>query len=127
LPNFVATTECMADNPLLDNEFYLILGNKIRLARKEKGLDQESLAKCLNLTRTSVINIEKGRQRPSVHQIWLIAFHLQFSITELIPAPDIQVTISNWTAKVQNHSEIADDAQKKIVLSFISATRNPKS
>jgi transcriptional regulator with XRE-family HTH domain len=114
----------MSENLLLDCDFYTILGNKIRLARKEKGVDQESLAKCLNLSRTSVINIEKGRQRPSIHQIWLMAYHLQFPILDLIPPPDLQASIDNWTEKVQNHMEIEDDIQKKIVLNFISATRN---
>ena len=114
----------MSENLLLDRNFYIILGNKIRLARKEKGVDQESLAKCLNLSRTSVINIEKGRQRPSIHQIWLMAYHLQFPILDLIPPPDLQVSINSWTEKVENHLEIADDVQKKIVLNFISATRS---
>ncbi len=116
----------MDENQVNDTNFYAVVGSKIRLARKEKGIDQETFAKCVQLTRTSIINIEKGRQRPSVYQMWLMAQHLNLTITELIPPLDIGIRMDDWTEKVENNEVVEDDDQKKVLMSFITATRITK-
>lgn len=116
----------MSKKTVTDSDFYIIVGNKIKLARKEKGIDQESFAKCINLTRTSVINIEKGRQRPSIYQIWLMAQYLNVSITDLIPPLDLKVQIDDWTEKVKNNTLVSDENSEKQLIGFISATRLSK-
>jgi transcriptional regulator with XRE-family HTH domain len=113
----------MNDNPSIKGDFYAILGNKIRFARKEKGHDQQSFAKCVNLTRTSIINIEKGRQHPSIHQLWLMAKFLNIAIVDLIPPLDLKVRIDDWKEKIENNVSIEDEGQKKALMNFISATR----
>lgn len=48
---------------------YVALGGKIRLIREAIGLSQEELSKRVKLTRTSLTNIEAGRQRILVDDV----------------------------------------------------------
>lgn len=109
--------------PAFQSDFYIAVANKIRLARQVKGVDQESLARLLNLTRTSIINIEKGRQRPSTFQLWLMARFLDISITELIPPLNLQSQVDDWTEKVKENTEVKNEEDQRVLINFISATR----
>ena len=68
-----------------ENQFYQTIGQNISSVRIKKGINQEELAKRLNLSRPSIANIEKGNQRPSVYIIVQIALILGVEITDLIP------------------------------------------
>ena len=65
---------------------YRLVGERVRKARKRLGISQEDLAKRLGKTRTSIVNIEAGRQRPPVHVLWSIATHLKTEIALLLPS-----------------------------------------
>jgi transcriptional regulator with XRE-family HTH domain len=65
-------------------QFYLKVGRRIAEIRNGK-MTQEALAKELSLTRTSVINIEKGRQQILLHTLIDIARILQVSPIEFLP------------------------------------------
>lgn len=69
-------------------KFYSDLGENIKELRQKKGYSQEDLAIFLNLTRTSVVNIEKGRQRPPIHTLSEIASFLNVHIYDLFPSAD---------------------------------------
>lgn len=47
---------------------YQAIGARIRMIREAVGIDQATLAKRVRLTRTSLTNIEAGRQRISLHR-----------------------------------------------------------
>jgi len=66
-------------------KFYQLLGTRIRDARKLAGLKQEALASYLDLTRASVVNIEKGRQHPPLHLLYDISKILKVELCSLIP------------------------------------------
>ncbi|RKF32292.1 hypothetical protein BCY89_13930 [Sphingobacterium siyangense] len=68
-----------------EEEFYLDLGLNISRIRNRKQISQEGLADFLKLSRPSIANIEKGRQRPSILTLALIANYLKVDISELIP------------------------------------------
>src|SRR5688572_1225429 len=70
------------------DKFYLDLGEAIKNQRTHKGYSQEDLAKFLTLTRTSIVNIEKGRQRPPLHTLYDLASFLDVQITDLFPTED---------------------------------------
>lgn len=72
----------VADNP---DAFYPQLGQRLRERRKRRGITQEEVASFLHLNRTTVINIEKGRQRLAVHQLAQLADHLGCTPNDLIP------------------------------------------
>ncbi|MGO8990132.1 MAG: helix-turn-helix domain-containing protein [bacterium] len=65
--------------------FYQQLGENIRNRRKYRKLSQERLADLVGLTRTSMTNIEKGRQRPPLHTLCEIIEHLRADIGDLLP------------------------------------------
>lgn len=62
------------------------MGDRIRERRSGVGRTQQELADQLGLTRTSVVNIEKGRQHLAVHQLVLVADYLGCAPGDLIPS-----------------------------------------
>ncbi|PZO43885.1 MAG: hypothetical protein DCF19_04455 [Pseudanabaena frigida] len=80
--------------------FYKELGSQIKKARNKALLTQESLAEKVSLTRTTVTNIEKGRQQLLVHTLVDIAKALNVSIELLLP--------------VQQSTSIDDVINKKV-------------
>jgi transcriptional regulator with XRE-family HTH domain len=70
-----------------NREFYAAVGRRISKARNGR-LTQEALAKRTALTRTSIINIEKGRQQILLHTLVGIAQALGVPVMELIPDTD---------------------------------------
>lgn len=69
---------------------YQLIGEKIRTARRRvrPELSQAGLAKKLNRSRASVVNIELGKQRAPVHVLWQIAEALKTELALLLPKAD---------------------------------------
>lgn len=66
--------------------FYEQLGERIARAREKRpGLTQAKLAKQVGLSRTSIVNIEAGRQPVYLHHLVVIADMLQVAPAALIP------------------------------------------
>lgn len=68
--------------------FYLQLGKRIKSARVARGFTQEKLARALKLTRTSITNIEAGKQPVFAHQLSALSRHLGVSV-EVLLAEDV--------------------------------------
>jgi transcriptional regulator with XRE-family HTH domain len=66
-------------------ELYLLLGRQIRAAREDAGLTQAELAASISLSRTSVTNIERGRQQILLHTLYDIASTLGIDAADLLP------------------------------------------
>jgi len=81
-----------------EERLYRLVGERVSSARIGTGLSQTKLAKKLGLSRVSIVNIEKGRQRPPLHVLWKIAEALGIEITDLIPT---LAQIANSGAGVQ--------------------------
>jgi transcriptional regulator with XRE-family HTH domain len=64
---------------------YRLLGDRICRARQALKLSQAKLARAVGLNRVSIVNIEKGRQRPSLHVLWEIGRALGVEPSSLIP------------------------------------------
>lgn len=62
-----------------------IVGENIRIKRKEFHMNQEELGKAVKLSRVSIVNIEAGRQQPPLDK--LMEFCTLFSCTpnDLLP------------------------------------------
>lgn len=65
---------------------YDILGSNVRRIRSKMKLTQEQLATRISLTRTSVVNIEQGKQHPPIHILLDLAKALEVGIHDLIPS-----------------------------------------
>jgi transcriptional regulator with XRE-family HTH domain len=70
-----------------NREFYAAVGQRIAKLRTGR-LTQEALANRTGLTRTSIINIEKGRQQILLHTLMDISRALQVPVSDLIPEID---------------------------------------
>ena len=68
-----------------DDALYALLGDRVKNARVAAKLSQDQLAKKLGLHRVSVVNIEKGRQRPPLHVLSHFARELKVELIQLIP------------------------------------------
>jgi transcriptional regulator with XRE-family HTH domain len=66
-------------------DVYKTIGQRIRRAREALGLRQDQLAEAISLTRTSITNIEQGKQRLLVHTLCDIAAALRVEPVDLLP------------------------------------------
>lgn len=67
------------------DRFYVRLGERIRDLRTQRRLSQDALAKLVELNRTSVTNIERGRQKLLLHTLVDFARALGVEPAKLIP------------------------------------------
>lgn len=66
---------------------YRAFGELVRLHRQARpDLTQEKLGLLVGLSRTSITNIEKGRQHVSLHQLFALAGALKVRPDALLPA-----------------------------------------
>lgn len=63
---------------------YQAIGARVRMIRETLGLEQVEVAKRIGMARTSVTNIEAGRQRLLLHQVPEIAQALGVSAKHLM-------------------------------------------
>jgi len=60
-------------------------GRRLAQCRKRAGLSQEALGDAISLTRTSITNIEHGRQPIQLHTLFAIAEALSVEPNDLLP------------------------------------------
>jgi len=66
--------------------FYRELGDLIRNRRKAIGMSQDALARYVGMSRTSITNIECGRQQVSLHLLYELATFLRIEPSALLPS-----------------------------------------
>ena len=109
----------MSNTRISSKEIYAAMGERIRAERQKRRLSQEKLASYIGLTRTSVTNIEKGRQKIFLHTVFDIATALGTSPAQLLSpikqsfspdvsehSPEIQQWILGSIAAVSNVSPV---------------------
>jgi transcriptional regulator with XRE-family HTH domain len=64
---------------------YEEIGSRIENFRKEKKLTQKELADKVGLTRTSIVQIEKGEQRVPIDKLYKIAKAVNLKVYDLLP------------------------------------------
>ena len=67
------------------DRFYQQFGQRVRAARVQLGLNQEALGHSVGLNRSSISNVERGRQRVQLHMLLEFADALDKKPTELLP------------------------------------------
>jgi DNA-binding XRE family transcriptional regulator len=93
------------------NLFYTTLGDSIKSARLKSGIKQEYFAHLLDLSRASIVNIEKGRQRPSIHLLLEISEILNVEVISLLPQAKKNVkSIDDFEKQI---SDIVDTKETK--------------
>jgi len=71
----------------MPSAFYETLGARLKARREEIHLRQAELAESVGLSRTSITNIERGRQRLFLDQFAEICRNLKVVPAEMIPQP----------------------------------------
>jgi DNA-binding XRE family transcriptional regulator len=83
-------------------------------------MTQVKLADLWGLSRTTVVNIERGRQRVSVHQLVLLADHLGCTTEDLIPTSSERGLLSPGLLNMA-----PDDRAVSFVSEISAARRKP--
>ncbi|MET8089477.1 helix-turn-helix transcriptional regulator [Micromonospora sp. NPDC005220] len=94
------------------DRFYQDVGRRVREARMRAGVTQAALALRASMTRSSIANIEAGRQRIAVHVLVLVAGALDVDPKELFSAKGIHggsPELEMWSAQLQNESPATRD------------------
>lgn len=68
-----------------EDVIYEEIGKRIREARENKKLTQEELGKLVDLTRTSITNIERGKQKIAIDGLYKFANILSVTVFSLLP------------------------------------------
>lgn len=83
------------------NPLYAEFGGLVKAARRSAGLTQAELASAIGLTRTSVANLEAGRQRAFLETAYRIAGAVNCAPCELLPDPSALTAESVLPAAVK--------------------------
>jgi transcriptional regulator with XRE-family HTH domain len=67
------------------DDLYSSIGDSIRQYREALGITQQKLAEDSGLTRTSVVHIEKGKQRMPIDRLYRIAAALGVGVVDILP------------------------------------------
>ena len=107
---------------------YRAVGERIRTAREQQAdkLSQANLAKKLEISRASIVNIEAGRQHAPLYLLWKIAQQLDVELVSLIPsradlapAPSTVVLGNEMREEIKKYSN-GDEAMESALSSFIA-------
>lgn len=79
---------------------YQKLGQKLRQKREAANLTQAKLAEDVSVLRTSITNIEAGRQKAPLYLIYEICAVLQTDIKDVLPSMHDLVDTQNSTIKI---------------------------
>lgn len=61
------------------------VGNRLHKIRKKSGYNQGQIASGIGLTRTSIVNIEKGRQSLTVEHLLKLSALFKCDVSALLP------------------------------------------
>lgn len=106
---------------LTEDKFYEEIGERIRQKRIEAGINQEVFSQLLDLTRGSVVNIEKGRQRPSLYLLITISQIIGVDYIDLVP---MELNIQRLPKTVEEPIEINFD---EVVSSSVDLNQKAKT
>lgn len=104
-----------------DGGLYRALGRLVRLHRERARLTQDELARRVGMTRTSITNIESGRQKIQIDTLYQVARTLEISPDALLPSPgedlpemfetqlseELSAEEKNWAVRVLAKNERA--------------------
>ena len=101
------------------------IGLKIQLAREEKGLSQEQLAKLMGCSQSALSNYEKGKRRLYLSQLELLAQILDKPLEYFVESMSLKKSANNvsnneFRLKITNAIESLDEQQLLKVMEYIN-------
>jgi transcriptional regulator with XRE-family HTH domain len=104
---------------------YRRIGGIIRALRRRADKAQDVLAGQLGISRATLANIETGRQRILVHQLYAIAQALDVKLADLLPPSLTDGTAANDWSSLSIEGDLSAD-QKKQIANLIGSVGAPK-
>lgn len=99
---------------------YSNLGVNIKEARVQRGFKQDTFADMLKLSRASIVNIEKGRQRPTLHLLYEISSITNTDLFDLLPKLSFDDKLnSTWKDEIQKTSTSIDSKSEEYLSNFL--------
>jgi DNA-binding XRE family transcriptional regulator len=95
------------------NDLYRVIGEQIKAKRRENFLKQENLAAKVELTRSSIAQIEAGKQAPSIFLLYQLCDALKISVFDILPKDEFDPLSSERFSKKTQVKEILENAKKK--------------
>lgn len=105
----------------MEDDFYKEFGQTLKQQRERIGLTQGELAAKVQLGRTSVTNIEQGRQHVPLHMLLELAKAVGVDPMVLLPAVRLEVEVSE---PVQRAISREDPEVQTFVRNAVSASSN---
>jgi DNA-binding XRE family transcriptional regulator len=106
------------------------MGANVRLAREKTEMKPEILAQHLGLTRSSIINIEKGRHKPALHTLLEISNLLKVHYTKLIPESrkkEITLDVKDMVNVITDANNINKETEQAFQKFITSINKQNKS
>lgn len=95
-----------------EQSIYAELGRAVATRRKMVGLTQAAVAKSVGISRASIANIESGRQKVLLHQVYGLVKALDLkAITELVPAAPPRAAAQESADRLTTWGAPVSDAQ----------------
>ena len=96
-------------------EVYNVIGRRIRETRRKRGISQATLAEHVGLNRTSIANIESGKQKLLVHTLYLFSDALAISVQDLLEMPSAAPAPTQDFAELELPNDIPEAAREWVM------------
>lgn len=97
------------------DKLYKTIGENIQRLRSKRDMSQDELAQKVDLVRTSITNIEKGKQKIQIHTLFQIASALGVLVTDLLPTSPAQTPDIDKLLEQQSLHEDSRDAVLRVL------------
>jgi len=104
------------------DQLYREFGRLLRQRRKDAHLSQDEVANSVGLARTSITNIETGRQHVSLHALYALANAVGARPHELLPDSGILLQEDARLERALDKRVMAED-EKDWIRRLVSKTR----
>lgn len=101
--------------------YYREFGQRVKNVRTNRGLTQAELAAQLGLTRSSIANLESGRQRIHVHHLSRLMVVLQVGSDDLLPTANNLLSLDEGPYAASTW-EVSETARQFVLDSLRIAT-----
>jgi DNA-binding XRE family transcriptional regulator len=92
-----------------ESELYRRIGQRIKQRRNEMKMTQTELAEATGVLRTSITNIEAGRQKAPLHLIYQLCMVLDVKVVDILPT---EAEVTNLKAESRTIEEDIEELPK---------------
>lgn len=104
------------------DKFYEEFGRALRERRIKANLTQDDVASKVGLGRTSVTNIEKGRQQVSLHMLYQLADAVDAEPSSLLPPRSETKEKSELPAELESSlAKLGDETERQWAREFLDS------